>query len=273
MNGFSISSLCKPNQNSKSWRRKGKLWQRSNETDRQIQVDWFILAETSGRLFPHGHLLLDSARWWSVCEMSRKLRWHLFLDSIVQGMRSFVSICQRGCLALLYYFCLTDQPHTKHLAVKQEGRNIGSARIRSFVALLTKHSRLYCMHTHHSKVFFRTMGWMQMGCDSSRALIFGATHEWRCSTTDRKSCCLSPTVPPPSPYSRHSLSLESLSTISKSVRLHPSFPVLFSFIQFGKMDLEEILFDLFQTPEKHTESQVPYKRNQYPFYSVLEREQ
>lgn len=147
--------------------------------------------------------------------MSSEMTSFLRFCQTVHG--SFLSVCQWGCLALLYYFCLRGQPDTKHLAEIQEGWKIGSARIRSFIALLAKFSLLNCMHTRHSDVFFRTTGWMQIGCDSSRAMIFGATHEWRCSTTHSKSSILLfiSTVLSLCPYSYSSLALQSLSTISK----------------------------------------------------------
>lgn len=147
--------------------------------------------------------------------MSSEMKSFLRFCHTVNG--SFLSVCQWGCLALLYYFCLRGQPDTKHLAEIQEGWKIGSARIRSFIALLAKFSLLNCMHTRHSDVFFRTTGWMQIGCDSSRAMIFGATHEWRCSTTHSKSSILLfiSTVLSLCPYSYSSLALQSLSTISK----------------------------------------------------------
>lgn len=133
-----------------------------------------------------------------------------------------------------------------------------------FVALLAKLSLFNCTRTaemHSSGV----TGWMQIGCDSSRTVIYwviGATHEWRCSTTHSKSPILLfiPTASPsPSPNSRSSPSVQSLSTISqcssKSGYIH-SCSLSFPSFDFERAIMGRILFDFIHTvgsPEKDVE--------------------
>ncbi len=178
---------------------------------------------------------------------------------------SFLSVCQWSCLALLC-FRLRGQPDRKHLAETQEGWKIRYAKVRSFITLLARLSLLNrtCTHTterHSSGV----TGWMQIGCDSPRAMIYwviGATHEWRCSTTHSKSPILLfiPTARlSPSPNAHSSQSLQSLSTISQSSSTPGSIhlsSLTFPSFNFERLIRGGFLFDSIQTvetPENDTE--------------------
>ena len=79
-----------------------------------------------------------------------------FLTLCRTGNGSFLSLCQWGCLALLY-FRLRGQPDRKHLAEEQGGWKIRSVRVKSLIALLAKLSLFELhMHTHYREAFFRS---------------------------------------------------------------------------------------------------------------------
>lgn len=262
--GFSLVST-KTMEKHNEW--KDSKWKRGAEKHKRKRGTYcYRVWIGRSRLLAQRDLQLDLQLGISavtpVCEMSRKVRWS-FLTLCHTGDREFLSVCQWVCLALLY-FRFRGQPDRKHLAEIQEGWKIGSARVQSFVALLAKLSLLNCTRTaemHSSGV----TGWMQIGCDSPRAMIYwviGATHEWRCSTTHSKSPILLfiPTAGlSPSPNSHSSPSVQSLSTISqcssKSGYIRPcslSFP---SF-DFKRAIIGRILFDFIHTvgsPEKDAE--------------------
>lgn len=177
---------------------------------------------TPGRLFPQRDLLLDLqlsiSAAISVCELSRKVRWHLFLLSVIQGTSLSAS-------EAIWPYCISNSEDSQTESTWQgcsKAEKSGSARVRSFITLLAKLSLLNCTCTHTTEMHSSGLtGWMQIGFDRLRAVIYwviGATHEWRCSTTHSKSPILLfiPTAGlSPSPSAHSSLSLQSHSTISQ----------------------------------------------------------
>lgn len=188
--------------------------------------------------------------------MSRKVGWHLFVLSVARGMGAFLSVCQWSYLASLH-FRLRGQPDRKHLAETQEGCKNGiyeSEVVRC--SLLAKLSLLCCTCTHTTGMHSSGVtGWMQIGRDSSRAMIYwviGATHEWRCSTTHSKSPILlfiPAAGPPPSPSAHSSLSLQSLSTISQRSSMPGSIhlsPLTFLSVNFERLRRGDFYLTLFR---------------------------